>query len=249
MSNEEVIAAISNMRIEFMQDSKSKNDAVNTKLDEIKTSLEGRLEAQEERIGDLEAKVLEQEEKIHDLTVRGAEDHDRLLKLTERQINFEAHQRRLNLKITGIAYEEKEDVSGKVRDFLKIQLGIDASSVDKFIFRDAHRLGENRSGLKPIIIAFIDQAHRNLVFSRAYKLKGTDFVIKVDLPMELASVQSELLLVRKEIRKVNQTALAALTYRSYKPVLLVKFQGKVQSYNHQMKLTDLEMGDTRARPT
>ena len=167
-------------------------------------------------------------------------------KLKTRAINAEAHGRRLNLIFIGISHDDGEDVVAKVREFMVNQLEMNKEWVDSLRFRDVHRLGVNK-GVHPIIVAFINQVERNMVFKNAYKLKSTNYVINVDLPYELAIEQGELLNIRKTIREENPSALASISYRSYKPVLLVKHDGSVQSYTSDMLIKDLQPGDRRRR--
>ena len=61
--------------------------------------------------------------------------------------------------------------------------------------------------------------------------KNLDYSIRVDLIPELVPLRKQLLAMRKEILKVNGNALASVTYRSYKPVLTVKYRGKVQEFD------------------
>ena len=71
--------------------------------------------------------------------------------------------------------------------------------------------------------------------------------IIVDLPKELSLIRKQLLEVKKEINNVNPSALCKLTYRSYKPVLLIKHRGLVTPYDDSMVLAELEPGTRRTR--
>ena len=59
---------------------------------------------------------------------------------------------------------------------------------------------------------------RNAIFKRAFKCKNSDFSIREDLPPELVDLRNKHLDIRKEILKVNPTALVSVTSRSYLPV-------------------------------
>ena len=85
--------------------------------------------------------------------------------------------------------------------------------------------------------------HRNLIMKNAYKCKNTDYAVRVDLIKELVPIQQQNLKIRSEIKEVNPEALASAVIRNFKPVLLVKYRGKVQEFNPRMKFEDLQPGD------
>ena len=166
-----------------------------------------------------------------------------------------AHSRRLNLHFLGFKEEDKvvpkvdEKVIPKIQTFLIQTLGIQEEVVKSMLIRDAHRLGVVKPGMKyprPIIVGFILMEDRNLIFSKAYKCKNTNYAIRVDLPPELVDVRSKHLEIRDDIRKINPDALVSCSYRAYRPVLLVKYRGKVQQYDPaKMKIKDLQPADPR----
>ena len=70
------------------------------------------------------------------------------------------------------------------------------------------------------------------------------FALRVDLPPELVPLRKQLVDTKKVIQNENKKALASITYKSYKPVLIVKYKGKVQEYDaSKMKIKDLQPGD------
>ena len=98
------------------------------------------------------------------------------------------------------------------------------------------------------IMGFVLMQHRNLIFSNAFKCKGTDYAIRVDLPPELVEVRQKHLEIRDDIRKENSKALVSCSYRAYRPVLLVKHRGKIQQYDPtKMNIKDLQPGDPQFR--
>ena len=88
---------------------------------------------------------------------------------------------------------------------------------------------------------------RNLILGLAYKCKATNYAVRVDLPPELADVRKVNLDIRKSILEANPNALASCSYRSYKPVLLVKYQNKVQEFKTSMKFDELQDRDPQGR--
>lgn len=236
---EQILKAMSDMEIRL-----------NDRLANMDSNLGARLDDHDRRITDLEGENKGVRDSLKFLEEQRVRDRKLIQDLMDRIIASEAHQRRLSLTFHGITYQENEDTLMLLKDFLCRVLRMSQQEVNSIWFRDVHRLGESRRGKgRAIIAAFTSQFQRNEVFKLAYRLKNTPYVMKVDLPKELASVQDQLLMIRKEIRRVNPTALAALTYRSYKPVLLVKHANKVQPYDAtKMQFGDLMEGDPRPEP-
>ena len=54
-----------------------------------------------------------------------------------------------------------------------------------------------------MIVAFIQQKDRNLVMSKAFKLKGKGVSLKSDLPKELSAQRDKLLMERKTLQERN----------------------------------------------
>ena len=151
----------------------------------------------------------------------------------------------------GFEEEKDEQVIPKLKRFLVNSLNIGDPIVNAMLIRDAHRMGafkQNSKYPRPIIAGFVTMADRDLIYGNAYMLKGTKFAIRVDLPPELIPTRMEHVGIKKEILKVNPNALASCTYRSYKPVLIVKFKNKIQQFDAKtMKYSDLQPGD-KVRP-
>lgn len=215
---------------------------LNTRFDGLESRLDRRLDHVEEKVDTVVEDVGFLQEKVGSLERSQVANLELINKLLDRAIKAEAHGRRLNLRFHGITYSEDENVVHVLNNFLIQKLGLNADWVSKLLFRDVHRLPEYKGG-RDIICGFVSQFDRNEVYKRANKLKNTDFVIKVDLPAEWAKLQNDLLLIRKTIRRENPEALAVLTYKAYKPVLLVKHRGKVQQYDSAMTIEQLQPGD------
>ena len=127
----------------------------------------------------------------------------------------------------------------KVKHFLVNTLELADDLVDNILVRDAHRLGTFNAASKfprPIIIGFIKMTDRNAIFKRAFKCKSTKFSIREDLPPELVEVRNNHLDIKKEIQKVNPTALVSVTSRSYLPVLLVRHQNRIKVFTDEMEM-------------
>ena len=107
------------------------------------------------------------------------------------------------------------------------KLKIDEEEVNKFMFRDMHRLpkpkvkeGErDKNYPKPIIVAFVLQKDRNSVMRKAYELKGTALSLKTDLPKPLNDIRKAMLVEWKRLIVSNPGVKFRVGERGYKPVL------------------------------
>ena len=158
------------------------------------------------------------------------------------------HAFRLQLVVYNIPETEqpadREDCHLTIRDFMINSLEIAESEVNLFSIRDTHRLGKKKVGsIRPIVIAFVQQQHRDYVLSRAKKLKGTKLGLQPHLSKKLLDVKKVLLAKRKEIKEHDRRILAFITYRSYRPILLIKIHDRLVEFQDSMSLNDLQYGD------
>lgn len=245
-----ILDAMKEMKESVNEKIDTNQNEVISKLSDMENRLASRLDDHANRLTDVENEARVNQNAIQSLTLQQKNYQIYYEKLLERVVANEAHQRRLNLKFHGITYDENENITEKFKNFLMTVLKMDPAWVAALKFRDLHRLAENKKkpGVRPLIVGFIFQDQRNEVYKKAYLLKNTDYVINVDLPRELTQLQNDLLAVRKEIRAKNPGALAFITYQSYRPVLRVKYEGKVQNFKNEMVLENLQPGDNRGRP-
>lgn len=203
-------------------------DKLNRRLDEIVTKFET-VPATAKEAALAEIKVF----KDVVLPEMLEEDRKEVKQVVSDVVKLEAHGRRLNLIIPGKAEspptldergkELPEDVDSILRHLFINELGIDPDIVRNFMFRDAHRLGKKspmRLKPRPLICAFILQRDRNLVMSRAYKLKGSPISIKSDLPKVLSAKRDKLLMTKRNLQ--NRGVTARVAERGYMPVLETK---------------------------
>lgn len=143
----------------------------------------------------------------------------------EQIVDLEGHSRRKNVILNGKEEIKGENVEEVARQFMINDLHIDAEQVQKFIFRDVHRLPKpkaregGRDFPKPIIIAFVSQKDRNSVMKKAYELKGTSLSMKTDLPKILNELRSRMLKERVTLKAANPGVKFRVGERGYKPVL------------------------------
>ena len=146
---------------------------------------------------------------------------------------LEAHGRRLNIILNGVKEEKREittvfggkrqyeDTDTLFRDFLVESLDFDEDFAKSVILRDCHRLPKSKKAKAtdppPIIAAFVCQRQRNDVLAAAKNLQNTPFSIKSDLPKRLNSIRTEMLKVRKDLKKEHKTV--RLIEKNYLPCL------------------------------
>ena len=139
----------------------------------------------------------------------------------------EGHSRRLNVIVNNLDYVEGEIPETVARDFCVNNLKIPADEVEKFLFRDVHRLpkARNKDGTeiptakKPLIMALLSQAHRNNIMSKAFNLKGTPFSIKSDLPKDLNDLRGRMLKERRRLLDETPGTKVRVSERGYRPTL------------------------------
>lgn len=210
-----------------------------------------KMEAQDKKISDLEAELRTQK------TVN-TKQSKQIKDLTELLDDTISHSRRLNLLVDGLPEVVKENTEGVVCDFLVRDLKVPSDDVDRFVFRDLHRLGAwvardgnvyrkpaNVRGDPPtqprsIIIAFTVQSQRNQAMSCAKNLKDTAFSIKPDLSAEQSKLRNKLLTIRRDIKLSDRRKTANLVYHSYKPKLLIKLDGQTVEYENGMDIESCE---------
>ena len=150
--------------------------------------------------------------------------------LTEKVIHLEAHGRRLNVIINNVEESKNENTESVIREIITKTLEIPAVDVNHISFRDVHRLplskktnqdaSNARIQQRPIIVAFTQQADRNMVMQKAHLFRNTNYSIKTDLPKQWDDKRNELLQLRR--RLINEGKMVRVVERSYKPVLQVK---------------------------
>ena len=129
---------------------------------------------------------------------------------------LEAYSRRENLKFEGIpevvqhntTSNRSEDTECVLVDFLENVLGIeDAKSIE---FQRVHRLGKPKNGSgdggRMIIARFLRFSDRERVFKQGRRLKGTNYRMFEDIPMELHQKRKAQMERLKEARKEGKRA-------------------------------------------
>ena len=135
-------------------------------------------------------------EKIETLEVKVAVADDRVTRTEYKLLDLEARSRRNNLvfnKIPDPIEETWDECDNKLLDFLsrEMKMGEGAKNI---VFHRVHRLGKPRRGVgpngrpyppRPIIAGFRDFKDRDMVLKYAQNLKGTQYSVNQDSPVEI----------------------------------------------------------------
>ena len=243
-----VLAAIAALR----KSTETQFKNLKEELSSIQTSLDSRLKIQEETVQNLKERVSTLESELKDLKASHEKSSKQLSEFKDRVINNESHNRRLNLIFGNIPEYDGENVRESVNKVLIENLKLPEDQVQSMMMRDVHRLGRtqnkdesnvNNALVKPrnVIAAFISQDDRNLVYSKARNLSGSNITMRVDLTKEHAVIRDQLMIKRRTILNFNQQAFVKISYRQYnRPFLLVKYDNRVVEWNDGMQLEKLE---------
>lgn len=121
--------------------------------------------------------------------------------LTESRVEgVEIASRRNNLIFKGIKHSSTDDLSVKISDFCREVLKLDISVEHLYVFP----LGSRDKVNKPILVSFSCIQHKLMVLNSAKILRGTGFVIHEDLPEVTRKKKTKLLLLRREILRLNR---------------------------------------------
>ena len=246
---ERILKSMKDMKKELLTHGDEVNSQVLTQIQALDDKLSHSINLHGTRLDALETFQEDTVNVLRDLRRDVNRSRDEVNVLRQKVMDSSSHSRRLNIDHLGFAEEKDEEVIPKIRDFWVRVLKIPQPRAEAILLRDCHRIGKFSATSKyPRVIkcAFITMEDRNLVFKSAFRCKNSNFSLRVDMIPEYVNIQKANLEIRKEIREVNPEALASCTFRSYKPVLLVKYRGKVQVYDAgKMDKMDLEPGDRR----
>lgn len=131
------------------------------------------------------------------------DSHERQLKiLNYKSVDLEARSRRNNLIFRGL-YESSrnDDCIAFVKEFLETELRLDASRIT---IERAHRLGRKKRyqfSRRPIIAAFNNYADTVRILEYANMLRGSQFSIDRDYPLEIYNARKLLWPRYKELKR------------------------------------------------
>ena len=129
--------------------------------------------------------------------------------LREKLLSLEVYVRRENLRFSGLVEDQNESPGGcrkKVCDFFKNKLKI--ANAEKIEFQRCHRVGIRKDNKhRDIIVRFVRYGDRQTVWRQKTKLKGSQVVIKEDLPQEIETRKARLFPIYKAAIKQGMKAL------------------------------------------
>lgn len=130
-----------------------------------------------------------------------------------KQIDLEARSRRNNLVVWGVVERQNENCFQVVRQLIESNLGLEA---DNMYLARAHRLGpwrnDVRANKRPIIVNFRDYCDLELVLSKAFMLKNTQYSLDRDLPKEISEARKRLWPTFKSMKSDNPRAKVKILY-------------------------------------
>lgn len=133
--------------------------------------------------------------------------------LAYKQIDLEARSRRNNLVLWGCVERPSENCFQIIRELINTNLGLDADNM--YLVR-AHRLGPWKSNIRvqkrPIIVNFRDYCDLELVLSKAYMFKNTQYSVDRDLPKEISEARKRLWPRFKSLKNANPSAKVRILY-------------------------------------
>ena len=93
-------------------------------------------------------------------------------------------------------------------------------------------------------MAFLRQPDRDFILSQSKNLRNTRLSLAPHLSAKMVLRKKALLAIRKDIKdNFDKRVLAFIGYRAYKPVLLVKVQGRLVEYNESIPWNTLQFSD------
>ena len=206
------------MDAKFEEHTKSRElmeQQLNTKSDELEGKLNERMDVQEI--------------KLHSIM-------EKIEGMLNRQVEMEDRGRRLNLVISGIEADQNSTCQEVAENFFINKLKIDRTTVDTFLYRNIHYIGAEKPGKgRSLIVAFVRQTDRDMVFSCGNKLKGSSISLKPNYSPETRAVRDRLMKKRLELKSSELNV--RLVERKYKPEL------QVQGQNGRWSKYDVSDGD------
>ena len=143
---------------------------------------------------------------------------------SDKVLELECRSRRLNLIFSDIPESGRDESYSegysKLMNILKTKYNMD-NTVDKFIFRDIHRLGKKNlvsRKPRPLIAAFVCQEDVRLVLDAAKVATDKTVRVKSDLPKVYNDLRNDLLKIRMDYRD-HHNVKCNLAFQRFKPVL------------------------------
>lgn len=124
---------------------------------------------------------------------------ERLRDLDSRLEDLEVKSRQNNLIFKGLKHSTEDNVEQVITSFCKQVFNVDISP-EKLQVR---HLGANGSTNSPLLVTFLQPKDKFNIIKSSHMLKGSGFVIFQDLPVPTRKKKMKLLLLRREIQRLN----------------------------------------------
>lgn len=164
------------------------------------------LEQTRKELDSVSGKVKKVERSVRDVTRENFKLKEKILEMTTRSM-------RDNLIFSGIPEETDENVEDVLKTFFTNELGVNKETVQRITFLRVHRLGpvrpkkssheaaEKQAKPRAIIACFTQSMYREMVFELGPKLKGKNYGINQQYPVEILDRRKALLPIFKEEKK------------------------------------------------
>ena len=129
------------------------------------------------------------------------------------RLKLDCDHRFKNIKLYGLSeleetpvkkIETREDLQERLESFFQHEMGIENIELEDF-----YRIGRKIKGdtrTRPVMLSFKSKPDRNKVWARKKHLKGTSFILKEDLPIQIEKNAQTLAPVMKEARSQKLTS-------------------------------------------
>jgi hypothetical protein len=124
------------------------------------------------QVGDMDTKIKNLEAQCNDCQHVNAMLKKELTEQKEKNIKLECQSRRNNLLFGNLSESTPENCEEKVRNFIKVQLGLSEDCVSNLRFERVHRLGSNplKGRIRPIIACFTFHKQKQHVWQQRQTL-------------------------------------------------------------------------------
>ena len=142
------------------------------------------------------------------LRIENLEDENR--KAKDKDEAREQHGRKMNLWVYGVEEPEKENTRQTVRNFCINVLKLDGKTVDNWLIKNTHRVGQYKTPKRPIIVAFVLWEDRQALLKSAKHLyqyntdNDTTFAVKTDLAPRARQMRKDLHYVSKKMKEAEK---------------------------------------------
>lgn len=180
------------------------NDNIKQDVQDLKTNLNANevdKNTTDERIQKIQDNV---DAQLATLEIQNSELREKLKLVEDKHLYLEAYSRRENLRFESIPEDatNKEDTETALRSFMETHLGFcDAATVE---IQRVHRVGKKKDDKPRTIIArFLRFKDVEKLLSLGHRLRGTNYKVYQDLPLEIVERRKKLMDTFKKAKRNN----------------------------------------------